>query len=110
MQFFCRLVQQELNVSYETSIFRPCLSCIDIDKNNYPEEMELDTYPSLTLAPTLTLSTGERNFGNFTSSLVTTPRFAILRILIHQKIWGGIQSLDQKSISDEKSQLHEIDA
>ena len=27
-----------------------------------------------------------------------------------KKIWGGIQSLDQKSIWDEKSQLHEIDA
>ena len=29
--------------------------------------------------------------------------------LIRQKIWGGIQSLDQKTIEDEKSQLHEID-
>ena len=26
------------------------------------------------------------------------------------KIWGGIQSLDHKSIEDEKSQLQEIDA
>ena len=48
---------------------------MNIDKNNYPVEMELDTNPSLTLARTLTLSTGERNVGNFTSSLVTTPRF-----------------------------------
>ena len=80
--------------------------CINIDKNNYPEEAELDTSPSLTLARTLTLSTGERSFGNFTPSLVTTPRFLILLIWIHQKIWGGIQSLDQKSISYEKSQLH----
>ena len=39
-----------------------------------------------------------------------TPRFLILRIWIHQKIWGGIQSLDLKSIWDEKSQLREIDA
>ena len=89
--------------------FGQCLCCINIDKYNYPEETELDTNPSLTLARTLTLSIGERNFGNFASSLVTTPRVLILRIWIHQKIWG-IQSLDQKSIWDEKSQLHEIDA
>ena len=42
--------------------FDQCSCCIDIDKNNYPEETELDTDPSLTLAQTLTLSTGERNF------------------------------------------------
>ena len=90
--------------------FGYCLCCINIDKNNYPEETELDTNPSLTLARTLTLSIGERNFGNFASSLVTTPRFLILRVWIHKKIWGGIQSLNQKSIWDEKSQLHEIDA
>ena len=90
--------------------FGPCLCCINIDKNNYPEETELDTNPSLTLARTLTLSTGERNFGNFTFSLVTTPRFLIFLIWIHKTIWGGIQSLDQKSIADEKSQLYEIDA
>ena len=43
---FCRLVQQELNVSYETSMFRLMFMFIDIDKNNYPEETELDTNPS----------------------------------------------------------------
>ena len=64
---FCRSVQQEINVSYETSI--------NINKNNSPEETELDTNPSLTLARTLTLSSGERSFHHFTSSLVTTPRF-----------------------------------
>ena len=90
--------------------FDQCLCCINIDENNFPEETELDTIPSLTLARTLTLSIGERNFGDFTSSLVTTSRFLILRIWIHQNIWRGIQSPDQKSISDEKSQLHEIDA
>ena len=90
--------------------FGHCSCCINIDKNNYPEETELDTNPSLTLVRTLTLSTGERSFDNFPSSLVTTLRFLILRIWIHQKIWGGIQSPDQKSISDEKSQWHEIDA
>ena len=71
---------------------------MNIDKNNYTEETELDTNPSLTLARTLTLSIDERIFGHFTSSLVKTPRFLILCIWIHQKIWGGIQSLDQKSI------------
>ena len=40
-------------------------SCgINIDKNNYTEETELDTNPSLTL----TLSTGERISGHFTLS------------------------------------------
>ena len=44
-------------------------SCgINIDKNNYTEETELDTNPSLTLARTLTLSTGERISGHFTFS------------------------------------------
>ena len=64
--------------------FGQCLCCIDIDKKIYPEETELDTNPSLTLARTLTLSIGERNFDKFTSSLVTTPRFIILRIWINQ--------------------------
>ena len=45
-----------------------CPCCIDIDKNNYPEETELDINPSLTLARTLTLSIGEYNFGHFTIS------------------------------------------
>ena len=90
--------------------FCQCSCCINIDKNNYPEESELDTNPRLTLARTLTLSIGERTFGHVKPSLVTTPRLLILRIWIHHKIWGGIQSLYQKSISDEKSQSHEIDA
>ena len=90
--------------------FGQCSCCINVDKNNYPGETELDTNPSITPARTLTLSTGERSYGNFTSSLITTTRFLILRIWIHKKIWGGVQSVDQKSISDEKSQLHEIDA
>ena len=81
--------------------------CINIDKNNYPEETELDTNPCLTLARTLTLSTSEHNIGNFTSSLVTTPWILILRIWIHQK--SGEGSKVWKSMSDEQSQLHEID-
>ena len=38
----------------------------NIDKNNYPEETDIN--PSLTQADTLTLSIGERHFGRFTSS------------------------------------------
>ena len=49
--------------------FGQCSCCINIDKNNYHEETELDTNPSLTLARTLTLSTGERSSGHFTSLL-----------------------------------------
>ena len=85
--------------------FGQCLCCINIDKNNYPEETELDTNPCLALAHTLTLSTGECNFGHFTSSLVTTPQILIMLIWMHQNIWGGIQSPYQ----EEKPQLHEID-
>ena len=68
----------------KSAYFGQCSYGINIDKNNYPEETELDTNPSLTLA---------------------RARFLILRIWIHQKIWGVIQSLDQKSIWNEKSQL-----
>ena len=49
--------------------------CINIDKNNYAEETELDTNPSLTLARTLTLSTGERILAILRPVVVTTPRF-----------------------------------
>ena len=90
--------------------FGQCSCCLNIDKSNYPEETELDTNPSLTLARTLTLSTGERILAILRPVVVTTLRFLILCIRIHQNIWGGIQSLNQKSIQDEKSQLHEIDA
>ena len=68
--------------------FGQCSCCINIDKNNYPEELELGTNPSLTLARTLTLSIGERRFGHFTYSLVTATRFLILCIWIHQKNLG----------------------
>ena len=47
--------------------FGQCSCCINIDVNNYPEEAELDIKHRLTLARTLTLPTGERSFGNFTS-------------------------------------------
>ena len=37
--------------------FRQLPCCINIDKNYYTEEKELDTKPNLALAQTLTLST-----------------------------------------------------
>ena len=90
--------------------FGQCSCCINVDENNYPEETELDTNPSLTLARTVTLSIGERIFGHFKSSLVTTPRFLIFVYMNSPKIWGRILILDQNSLQDERSQLHEIDA
>ena len=49
------LVQQELHtISYETSILCSIFMSHNIDQNNYPQETELDTNPSLTLARTLT--------------------------------------------------------
>ena len=89
--------------------FGQCSYCPNIDKNDYPEETELDTNPSLTLARTLTLSTGERSFGHFTSSRcydTTIVNFAYM----NSPNWGGIQSVDQKSTWDEKSHLLEINA
>ena len=47
--------------------FGQCSRCSNIDKNNHPEETELDTNPNLTLAQTLTLSIRERSFAHFTS-------------------------------------------
>ena len=90
--------------------FVQCSYCTNIDKNSYPEETELDTNPSLTLAQTLTLSIGERCLTILLPVVVTAARFLILHTWIYYKIWGEIQSLYQKSISDENSQLHEIDA
>ena len=46
--------------------FGQCSGCTDFDKNNYPEETELDTSSSLTLDQTLTLSIGVCSFGHFT--------------------------------------------
>ena len=60
------------------AFFSQCSCCINIDKNNYPEEMELDTNPSLTLARTLTLSIGVCIFGHFMSSLVTIFNFVYM--------------------------------
>ena len=55
--------------------FGQCSRCPNIDENNYPEETELDTNPSLTLALTLTLSIGERILAILRPVVVTTPRF-----------------------------------
>ena len=79
--------------------FSQCSCCINIDKHNYPEETELDTNPSLTLAQTLTLSTVERKLPISGPVVVTTPRFFLFYVHEFTKKFGGwIQSLDQKSI------------
>ena len=93
----------------KSSYFGQCSCGINIDKNNYPEETELDTNPSLTLARTLTLSTGERISCHFTFSRCYDTTIFNFAYMNSPKIWGGIQNLDQKSIWNEKSQLHEID-
>ena len=82
----------------------------NIDKSSYPEETELDTNHSLNPGQPQTLSTDERSFCPILLHVVfTTAGFLILHTWIHHTIRGGIQILDQNSISDEKSQLHEID-
>ena len=48
--------------------FGQCSCGININKNNSPEETELDSNPSLILARTLTISTGDRISGHFTFS------------------------------------------
>ena len=55
--------------------FGQCSCCLNIEKNSYPEETELDTNPSLTLARNLTLSIGERILAILRPVAVTTPRF-----------------------------------
>ena len=68
---FCRLAQQELSYHMKPAYFGQCSCCLNIDKNNYPEETELGTNPSLTL----TLSTGERILAILRPVVVATPRF-----------------------------------
>ena len=94
----------------KSAYFGQCSCGINIDKNNYPEETKLDTNPSLTLARTLTLSTGERVSGHFMFSRCYDTTLFNFAYMNSPKIWGGIQSLDQKSIWNKNSQLHEIDA
>ena len=65
---FCRLAKQKLTYNMKSAYFGQCSCCINIDKNNYPEETELDTNPSITLVQNLTLSTGERISGNYAVS------------------------------------------
>ena len=84
--------------------------CTNIHKNNYPEETELDTNLSLTLAQTLTLFIVSAVLAILFPVFVTTARFSILRTWIHHTIWEVIQRLDQNLILNENSQLDEIDA
>ena len=72
----------------KTASFGQCLYCPNIDKNNYSEETELDTNPSLTLAQTLTVSTGERNFGHFTSSRCNDTTIVNFAYMNSPKILG----------------------
>ena len=92
------------------AFFGQCSYCANIHKNNYLEETELDTNPSLTLAQTLTLSIVSAVLAILLPVVVMTARFLILRTWIHHAICEVIQSLDQNSILNENSQLHEIDA
>ena len=94
----------------KSAYFGQCSCGINIDKNNYPEETELDTNPNLTLARPLTLSTVERISGHFTISRCYDTTIFNFAYMNSPKNLGRIQSLDQKSIWNEKSQLHEINA
>ena len=87
-----------------------CSCFINIDDNNFPEETELDTNSSLTLAQNQPYPLVSMILSISFPVVVTTPRFLILLIWIYHTTWGGIQSLYQKPISDEKSQLHGTDA
>ena len=63
-----------------------------LDKDNYPEEKELDTNASLTLAQTLRSPLVSVIWAISVPVVVTAPLFSILRIWIHHTIGGGIQS------------------
>ena len=93
-----------------SAYFDQCLCCINIDVYKYPEETELDTNPSLTLAETLTLSTGERTFGHFTTSRcldTTVFNFAYMNSPCNL----GRHPEPRSEIDfRQKSQVHEIDA
>ena len=80
--------------------FDQCSCCININKNNYPEETELDTNPSLPLARTLTLSIGERFFGHFTFHVQSCYDTTIFNFVYMNspKNLGRDPELDQKSI------------
>ena len=74
--------------------FGQCSCCINIDKNSYPEETELNTNSSLTLAQALTLSTGGPSLAISLPVVVTAQLYLILLTEIHHTIWSGIESLD----------------
>ena len=72
--------------------------------------MRVDTNPSLILAQTLTLSTGGCWFRHFTSSRCNDTTIFNFAYMNSPYNLGVIKSLDQKSIADGNSQLHEIGA
>ena len=94
----------------KATYFGQCWCSINIDENNYAEETELETKSSITLVRPLTISTGERTFGQFTSGSCNDTTMFNFAYMNSSKHLGGIQNQDQKSILDENSKLHEIDA
>ena len=94
----------------KSAYFDQCSCGINIDKNNYPQETELVTNPSLTLARTLTLSTGERISGHFTFSRRYDTTIFVFAYMNSPKILGRDPESRSEIVWNEKSQLHEIDA
>ena len=88
----------------KSAYFGQCPCGINIDKNNYPEATELDINPSSNPNP---IHRWAYFWPFHVQSLLRHHDFLFC---VYEKIWGGIQSPDQKSIWNEKSQLHEIDA
>ena len=94
----------------KSAYFGQCSYCPNIDKNNYPEETELDTNPSLSLARTLTLSTGERSFGHFTSSRCYDTTIVKIAYMNSPKNLGRDPESGSEIDLRQKTQVHEIDA
>ena len=94
----------------KSSYFGQCSCGINIDKNNYPEETELDTNPSLILARTLTQSTGEHISSHFTfSRSYETTIFNFAYMNSPRNLGRDPESRSEIDLK-RKSQLHEIDA
>ena len=58
---------------------------MNIAKNNYPEETELDTNPSLTLGRSITLALLSVSLAVSPPVVITTQKFLILHTWIHQR-------------------------
>ena len=69
----------------KTVYFGQCSCCLNIDKNNYPEEMELDTNPSSNPNPIH----WRAYFGHFTSSRCYDTTIFDCMYMNSPKIWGG---------------------